>query len=230
VSFQGLLGKLGDWLGGLTDSEGFDIEIPFTDGTLLSDVLNWADIFGDLVMDAITVSDDTGDGSATAEGGPSFTTLGDLGSLLSGILSNFSYDKDTNALLFDLSFDETIEGIEADLAFGFDLGELAGLETSSTITLTPRLIADMDLGVLLQKPGADFVLATDTLLSDLNGGKGVPIDEGVSDIRVQLRDGTTFEVTFDGATTVGEIVDLLRQAAADAGLAAGWFDAQINTD
>jgi len=233
VSLQDQFRKLGVWLGEVSRSSGFDVEIPLTDGTKLSDVLDFSNVFDDKVFDAITFSDQAGDGSSGEPGGPAFTTIGGLADLLTGdVIKNLeyhpagTYDPDNAVLTFELDFDETVEGLETDLAFGFDLGRLAGLETSSTITLTPSLDANMKLGVLLQQPGADFVLDNNTLLDELNGGAGVLIDEGVADLRVQLRDGSTFEVTFDGATDVGQVLQTLRQAAADA----GWFDAQINTE
>ena len=42
------------------------------------------------------------------------------------------------------------------------LGGLAGLETSSTITLTPRLAGDLQVGVLLQQPGAVEIHVAET--------------------------------------------------------------------
>ena len=228
-SLQGLLGKLGDWLGELTSGSGFDIEIPFTDGTKLSDVLDFGGLFGDKVTDAITVSNEGEEDPQEQEGSPTFSTLDSLANVLSGVLSNLAYDSESKALTFELGFDETVEGLTTDMAFGFDLGELAGLQTSSTITLTPHLKGDMKIGVLLKWPGSDFELTEDTLLKDLNAGKGVIIDEGVADVRIQLRDGKTFEVTLDGATDVGDVLTMLRQAAADEGLG-DVFDAQINED
>jgi len=229
MTLQGLLGQLGDWLGWLTNSSGMDIEIPFTDGTKLGEVLDFSGVFGSWVTDAITVSNEGEEDSQGEEGSPAFSTLDKFADLLSGVIDNLAYDSESKALTFDLGFDETIEGLTTDLAFGFDLGELAGLETSSTITLAPHLTGDMKLGVLLKKPGADFELNETTPLSELNGGAGVLIDEGVADIRVQLRDGSTFEVTFDGATDVEDVLTLLRDSAAAEGLGAV-FDAQINED
>ena len=228
-SLQSLLAKLGEWLGELTSSSGFDVEIPFTEGTKLGDVLDFGGLFSDRVTDVITVSNEGAEDPQEREGSPTFSTLDGLASVLSGVLSNLAYDSESKALTFDLGFDETIEGLTTDLAFGFDLGELAGLQTSSTITLTPHLKGDMKIGVLLKWPGSDFQLTEDTLLKDLNAGAGVIIEEGVADVRIQLRDGKTFEVALDGATDVGDVLTMLKQAAADEGLA-DLFDVQINED
>ena len=56
--------------------------------------------------------------------------------------------------------------------------------SSIKTTLTPHLTGDMKVGVLLKKPGADFELTETTPLSELNGGAGVLIDEGVADMTV----------------------------------------------
>jgi len=59
----------------------------------------------------------------------------------------------------------------------------------------------------------------DRALSDLNQGRGVPILEGRTDLAVQAKDGTRFEVNLDGARTVGDVIDAINAAATAAGVA-----------
>lgn len=57
-----------------------------------------------------------------------------------------------------------------------------------------------------------------TQLDRLNSGLGVAIREGYDDLRVTLGTGDTVDVNLDGATTIGDVVNIINAAAADAGL------------
>jgi flagellar hook-associated protein 3 FlgL len=61
---------------------------------------------------------------------------------------------------------------------------------------------------------------TDRLLSDLNFGRGVEFKAGNDDIRITSKDAAapTVDVNLDGAETVGDVIDLINTAAADAGV------------
>ena len=59
---------------------------------------------------------------------------------------------------------------------------------------------------------------SDTLLSDLNNGKGVDIREGHDDLMIIARDGSSFNVRLDGATTVQDVLDMINAAAGAAGV------------
>ncbi|NLX14136.1 MAG: flagellar hook-associated protein FlgL [Phycisphaerales bacterium] len=58
-----------------------------------------------------------------------------------------------------------------------------------------------------------------TRLSSLNEGRGVSITEGVDDFRIVAKDGLSFNVNLDGATTVQDVLDAINSAAAGAGVA-----------
>ena len=58
----------------------------------------------------------------------------------------------------------------------------------------------------------------ETPLSDLNFGLGVIRREGRTDIRIEAADGSAFEVDLDSAVTLGDVLDLINQAATDAGV------------
>jgi flagellin-like hook-associated protein FlgL len=65
-----------------------------------------------------------------------------------------------------------------------------------------------------------------TLLADLNGGKGMRTETGV-DLQVTRRDGTTFQVDLSGLATVQDVIDAINAADGGGGVAAG-FDAATN--
>ena len=52
-----------------------------------------------------------------------------------------------------------------------------------------------------------------TSLSAFNSGEGVDALEGLTDLRIILRDGAAFEVDLDGAATVGAVLDAITAAA-----------------
>lgn len=62
-----------------------------------------------------------------------------------------------------------------------------------------------------------LTLHTGGLLADLNNGRGVSSIAGKSDFRVHSLDGTSFEVSLAGATTVQDVLDRINAAAAAAG-------------
>ncbi|MCC5828928.1 MAG: hypothetical protein JJU36_05715 [Phycisphaeraceae bacterium] len=62
----------------------------------------------------------------------------------------------------------------------------------------------------------------DTLLADFQFGlRGVTRVQGEDDFRVELKDGRAFEVNMDGAITVGDVLEKMRQSALAAGIAIG---------
>ncbi len=62
-------------------------------------------------------------------------------------------------------------------------------------------------------------LDTSTELSLLDYGKALETAAGEADIRIVAKDGTQLDVNLDGAGTLGDVIDLINQAAVDAGLA-----------
>ena len=52
-----------------------------------------------------------------------------------------------------------------------------------------------------------------TLLADFNDGYGVDTVEGLSDLRITLRDGSSFEVDLSDAVHVGDVIDAIDAAA-----------------
>lgn len=62
---------------------------------------------------------------------------------------------------------------------------------------------------------------TITKLSDFRGGLGVEIDPDNPDLRVNLHDGTSFDVDLAGATTLDDVITAIGAAATTAGLTVG---------
>lgn len=62
---------------------------------------------------------------------------------------------------------------------------------------------------------------TDTLLSDFRHGLGVESQAGGDDFSVNLRNGSSFSVSINGMTTVGQVVTAIKNAAVTAGLSVG---------
>jgi len=52
-----------------------------------------------------------------------------------------------------------------------------------------------------------------TLLSTFNAGAGVDAVDGLSDMRVELHDFTSFDIDLSGCTTVGDVLDAINAAA-----------------
>ncbi|MEE9212030.1 MAG: flagellar filament capping protein FliD [Phycisphaeraceae bacterium] len=86
-----------------------------------------------------------------------------------------------------------------------------------------------DLGILGQAtaPGNDLdgsfektisiageTLLTTTTLSALNGGDGVNIESASDDFSITTRDGTTYNLNLDGATTIQDVIDAISTATA----------------
>ncbi len=60
-----------------------------------------------------------------------------------------------------------------------------------------------------------------TELDAFNQGFGVHVSDGEDDFAFELHDGTVFNVNIDGAATVGQVIDRVRDAAINAGLTVG---------
>lgn len=59
-------------------------------------------------------------------------------------------------------------------------------------------------------------LDTATPLARLNFGLGVSVETGKDDFQITAKDGSTIDVNIDGAETIGDVIDLINEAATDA--------------
>lgn len=130
-------------------------------------------------------------------------------------------------LRFEVAIDETLSTVRTSLNLPDADHQLSHLTTQSTIDLTPRLQLSTTIDVELSPIGGNFVLTTATTLAELNAGRGVrlnrardaavPSADGSTDVEVILRDTTSFEVNFDDAVTVGDIIDRYNNHTSNVG-------------
>ncbi|MCA9266129.1 MAG: hypothetical protein KDA60_19855, partial [Planctomycetales bacterium] len=90
------------------------------------------------------------------------------------------YDPTTKTITFDLDFSRSLPNQVLPLAFDEDLGPIAGIATSSTLSAQAQVSGQMTVGVVLEPVGASFSLTPSTPLSALNGGVGVKLKAGMS--------------------------------------------------
>ena len=57
-----------------------------------------------------------------------------------------------------------------------------------------------------------------TPLDQLNFGRGVTFADGEADLQITMKDGSTLDVTLDGAVTIGDVIDRINEAAGLAGV------------
>src|SRR5262249_36614789 len=104
------------------------------------------------------------------------------------------------------------------------------ISSSSTAGIEADVGAKFSVGINLAPLGGSFTLARATMLSAVNGSKGVMTNSiGTADFRVTLSDGTSFDVDIrdfngDGTTTIGDVLDAFN--ASGPGVAR--FEAKIN--
>lgn len=205
ISTDSLLSAIDQAAGVLSDMGVFDTEIPFTGGQTLDQVLNIRDAIQAQLIDPITEARNSP--AATED---TATTLQDVIDLIE---QRVSYDKDTNALEFDVSFDHTFDVATYDLDLGGQLGDLNDFSFSleSKLQLDATLQTAMKIGIVLAQPGAAFALNDTTALTDLPAvellGDAAFVDG--SEFRVTLRDGTTHEIDLTDDMTVGQLKDKL---------------------
>lgn len=190
----------------------FDVEIPFTGGKTLDEVLSIRDaIQANLIAPVAAEKQRLEDPDvAAAEAAEAASTLQDFVNLVE---QRVSYDPATNSLEFDVSFDHTFEVATYELDLGGQLGDLNDFNFSleSDLSLDATLATRMKIGVILAQPGAAFGLGDDTSLDALFAGQGIKFknEAGVNDLKITLRDGTTKEVDIVDGMTVKQLMDAL---------------------
>ncbi len=201
--FNGLAGAvedIGRWLDDLGTGPLADAALPLAvdpgsetgQSRSLQDVLDFAGQFESYVP----VKDDNGQ--------VLFDTIQDFAAGLPAVTLE-NYDAAADELTFQIAFSPTLPSVDANLDIDFDLGELAGINTSGTLSLLPTLRAEMNVVLDLSPLGGGFQLSGSTLLSDLNAGIGVMFPVGLRAANpLPLQDGVLpANVTFD--VTLGAV-------------------------
>ena len=99
------------------------------------------------------------------------------------------------------------------LQVNLDQGGLANASLgSSQLSLVPKITASLTFGVNLTPVGQGFVLTPSTPLSTLNGGAGVRINGTSPDLQITLTNGTSFQVSLNGAQTVQDVINDIETA------------------
>lgn len=200
-------GQLANWLDQLSGLDALNIDIPFTDGTTLGDVIDFGTAFSGPVLELLQ---DPNTGSLNFSDAASLETLVPA-------LTEVNYDPTTRELTYTLAFATDLDPITVNAGFDFDLGPLGGISTASTLGFTPSLTATTTFGILLTElgespDGVKFRLTNATELASLNAGNGVLTEAG-ADLEISLRDGSTHSVDLSAAATIGDVLLALNAAA-----------------
>jgi flagellar hook-associated protein 2 len=183
----------------ITDRAGAQATIDLTDVTTINEVLSrindatGVNVTASVSGDQLVITDDSGGaGSLVIANGIGDTTATDLG--IAGTIAGATL---TGSIV------NTIGGDTA-LSLLNDGNGVLVRNNVSDIAITARdgTALDVVLGRI------DAPLTTATLLEDLNNGDGVTIsdDEENPDIKFVARDGTEYEVSLNGVTTIGGLI------------------------
>lgn len=202
-----MFGKLKTWLTDLASSTLFDVSLPFVDSMNIGEGLDLAKGFGDQIFSKIT----------DANGVAKFDSFQSMLGLL-GNGNSVKYDAGTSTLTFPVSFNQTLAAITGKkIGFDLSLGSLAGLSSTSTVSITPTVSGVFTMGIDLRPLGAGAPFAAGTLLSNLNGGDGIAAAGDALSFEVILSDGTKVPVALAGLTTLGQVINKINTSPGAAG-------------
>lgn len=131
-------------------------------------------------------------------------------------------------LKFAFNATQAYDQVSRDLNLDLPTDVLTDIQTEEQIELTAKIAAAGTITVGLTPISGSFELQPSTLLSSLNASQGVmlnrdsegdPAADGKTDIKVTLRDGTSFEVNFDNATTIQHVLDAFNNSTINGGKA-----------
>ncbi|MEX2187071.1 MAG: SdrD B-like domain-containing protein [Pirellulales bacterium] len=172
------------------------------------------------------------------------------GPLPGGFMVDSEYDAVDDILYFNIALNkEFTRTIDLNFDEGFDLGILGTLEIIADATAEFNATVELSFraGIYLGELGSSFVLDNATLLVDVNGGNGIPLDVGILatnpvpdaqgrvlpdvSFNVIVNGGAPVAVTLDDATTTNNYDNAALAADLNAALAAvaatGYTDPNI---
>ncbi len=225
INFGGLLDQLAGWFGDLGMSDVFSAEVPFT-GSTVGEILDFQAPLS-LLVDAI-ISPESGEAS--------FDSIQTLETVLSQVLggsddgstpgvAGVAYDVDSNEFTLTLRVevgteegaDFQLDPITQPLDFSYELPDgLGGISTVATLGIGASAVFMLTAGVRLERLGAGTPQLTEASRLDEifrafgDDVVGIRTTAGM-DIRVETRDGGSFEVDLSGATTIGDVLVALTQ-------------------
>jgi len=223
-NFGGLIDQLGAWFGDVALSDLFGAEIPFT-GTTVGEILDFGFPFESLADTLI--SPETGEAS--------FDSVQTLETVLAQVLgepgegdpgiANLAYDPATSELTFDLRIEAgtadtavfQLDPISEELAFDYELPDgLGGISTAATLGVGASAVFMLTAGVRLERLGAGVPRLTDeSRLDEIfrafgDDVVGIRTTSGL-DVRVETRDGGSFEVNLSAADDIGDVLGELNR-------------------
>ena len=156
---------------------------------------------------------------------PRLTTTTRIDSLFGGAganLGSIRIEIGLNAETIDLSTAETI-GDVLNMINGCGLSVRAEINAAGTGLNVINLVSGLSMSVGEAGGNTAELLGIrsmhgGTSLASLNEGRGVGIKDGQPEFRVVARDGSSFEVSLAGATTVQDVIARINAAATAAGV------------
>ncbi|KAA1258981.1 Bifunctional hemolysin/adenylate cyclase precursor [Rubripirellula obstinata] len=206
---SGGVSQIGRWLGDFAEAK-LTRDMPLAAARQVSELLDLRGVFESQI--ASLLSND--------EGQLNFGTIQELDAL-TDFISNPNYDQASNELTFTVSFDGVpefadLEILSPEFDFDFEIGDFKALTADGSFTLSPSVFGEFVLGIDLTPIGAGseaIDIDGSTLLSELNDGMGVQdINDNNPDIVITQRDGTSHVITFDGVTTVDDVIAAINVA------------------
>lgn len=183
----------------ITDRSGASATVDLTDAVTLKEVTDRISnatgvrVTAGVSGDRLVITDDSGGaGSLTIANGTGDTTATDL-----GIATTVAGATLTGTVINSIGADTALSSLND------GTGVLIRDRTPAfTITARDGTALDVDLGRI------DAPITGATLLADLNNGEGITIsdDEDNPDIKFVARDGTEYEVSLEGVTTVSGLM------------------------
>lgn len=206
----GVFQQLPDYLTNLGQSSLLDTPLPLTAGQRLGDLLPLGDGLKERLKSVLDAT------AAVTSGQPGLQTAQEIVDALGLSSDNVDYDPASQELSFTLDFSHDRSHSDDAVSLGKTLGPLGSVSGSGRVDLNLSAVGTMTLGVVLTPLGGGFRLAPDTLLSALNGGSGVTIEEpdggeaARDHLQIHLRDGTTIAVSLTGVRTVADVLARLN--------------------
>ena len=176
------LNKVGDFLDQYRNKPVFATQIPFTHGTTLGQVLDYADAFRHKATALL----------AAADGTASFTTVQDLAVKLAGSLGvdlsalKLQYDSAAKSLLYHVHFSQSLAPQALPVDFSVHAGAVADFTTSSLLAVTPQVEVGFDAGLDLSSLVTADNLTQAFFISNaqLDGSVSATVDPLDADARI----------------------------------------------
>ena len=212
-----MLSQLGGQLGQLA-TQTWTANLPLLGNLSLAQVANLNQVFQDAVSNQISSWN-----VKLQQIDSNFVTAQDLVNQLAQVLDvtpssiNVQFNPITNSLTFQLSLmaHPFTNLLAQTLQLNLDQGGFANTSiTGSRLSFSSTVTTNLTFGMYLAPLGGGFVLTPQTLLSALNGGAGMPTNgKSAADLQVTLSNGTSFQVSLNGAKTVQDVINAIESAS-----------------